>query len=86
MSKKIESLLAKIPPRPEYNDWIKICSAVCHELKGNEQEAERILTNWSPDYGRKTTKDLIRSFKGIYKCTGRTLSFFAGVKSKSQGK
>jgi len=73
---EIEKLLSYIPPRPRYRDWLQIISAVCHEL-GDITEAEQTLTTWSPDYGKKTTKDVIRSFRGNYKCTAGTLIWHA---------
>lgn len=75
-SEEIEVLLSYITPEPSYNDWIRIISAVCHEI-GDEEEAERLLTNWSPDYGTKTTMDVIRSFHGAYRCSAGTLFYFA---------
>ena len=73
---EIEKLLSYIPPKPSYKEWLQIISAVCHEL-GNEIEAERILTSWSPDYGQKTTASVIRSFRGDYRCSAGTLIYLA---------
>lgn len=73
---EIENLLSYIPPSPPYRDWLQVISAVCHEL-GDETEAEHILTRWSPDYGEKKTKDVIKSFRGNYKCTAGTLIWHA---------
>lgn len=84
-SEKIEDVLSLIPPNPSYNDWIKIISAVCHEI-GDEEEAERLLTNWSPDYGTKTTMDVIRSFHGAYRCSAGTLFYFAKLNGYSSWK
>lgn len=84
-SEKIEDVLSLIPPNPSYNDWIRIISAVCHEI-GDEEEAERLLTAWSPDYGNKTTMDVIRSFHGDYRCSAGTLFYFAKLNGYSSWK
>ena len=73
---EIEKLLSYIPPCPAYREWLQVISAVCHEL-GDEAEAERILTRWSPDYGQKTTADVIESFRGNYMCKAGTLIWHA---------
>lgn len=74
---EIEKLLSYIPPCPAYHEWFKIIVAVCHEL-GDEVEAERILTMWSPDYGQRTTKSVIKSLHGNYRCKAGTLIRYAG--------
>jgi hypothetical protein len=43
----VRSMLAMIPPRPEYNEWLKIASAVWDAL--GEEEGTAALCAWSPE-------------------------------------
>ncbi len=44
---KVRALLAKIPPRPEYPNWLRILSAVFSTLSFSE--AIEVLKEWSPE-------------------------------------
>ena len=76
VEEEIRNLLMYIPKAPPYCDWLKIVSAVCHELE-DEGIAHDILTEWSPDYGDITTWKLIRSLHGVYRSTAGTLFWYA---------
>ena len=43
----VRSMLAVIPKRPDYPDWLRIVAAVGDAL--NEQDAEKVLNEWSPE-------------------------------------
>ena len=76
VEEEIRDLLRYISKDPPYCDWLKIVSAVCHELE-DEEKAYELLTEWSPDYGDITTWDLIQSLHGDYRSTAGTLYWFA---------
>ena len=47
----VETMLASIPKRPDYDLWLKISAAVRNSL-GNEEEAISLLQAWSPEEER----------------------------------
>lgn len=53
---QVREMLAFIPPRPDYEQWLRISSAVWSEL--GEDEGTAVLCEWSPEeetgeYGKK---------------------------------
>jgi hypothetical protein len=44
---QIRKMLAVIPKRPDYHDWIKVLAAVADAL--DEQDAIEVLNEWSPE-------------------------------------
>jgi len=45
---KVEATLFRIPPRPDYQDWIRIAAAVRNSL-GDTDLAVEMLNRWSPE-------------------------------------
>jgi hypothetical protein len=56
----VEALLDSIPPRPDYEIWIKISAAVRNSL-GDTDVAVSILKNWSPEEQKGEYANLLRA-------------------------
>ena len=56
----VETMLQSIPPRPEYDLWMKIAAAVRNSL-GSDDEAIKMLKAWSPEEKTDEYKDLLAS-------------------------
>jgi hypothetical protein len=56
----VEALLDSIPPRPDYEIWIKLSAAVRNSL-GDTDVAVSILKNWSPEEQKGEYANLLRA-------------------------
>ncbi|MBQ8445971.1 MAG: PriCT-2 domain-containing protein, partial [Opitutales bacterium] len=77
----VRELLSYIPaPQKGTNSrefWIKVISATCAALNGNEAAALALLKEWSPEWQKNAYETALRSFGGKYKSTAATLVFLA---------
>jgi hypothetical protein len=84
----IAGMLEKIPPRPEYNDWMKILSAVFSVLPFDA--GARLLNEWSPEqvpgeYFRKHQQRLKQVSIGTLVMLAKN-NGWAGSQSSRKGK
>lgn len=56
---EVADVLSHIPPRPSYDQWLRIISAVASELP--EHEAESVLQAWSPEDRQGEYRQKIRN-------------------------
>lgn len=57
--------------------WMKIISATCSALDGDESTALSLLEEWSPPWKKNDYENVLRSFRGEYRCSAGTLILFA---------
>jgi len=58
-SEKVEATLFKIPPRPDYDIWLRIAAAVRNALGDNDKAIE-MLKRWSPEEKEGEYQHLLR--------------------------
>lgn len=75
-SGEVEELLKKIPPRPDYDMWIRIVSAVGSIENINDAEKIRLLRQWSPE--EKPNEYAYQLKHRLEKITMGTLIHYAG--------
>jgi hypothetical protein len=56
----VETMLASIPARPDYDTWLRIVSAVANSLE-SEAEAIEMLKRWSPEEGEGEYAEKIKA-------------------------
>lgn len=56
---EVGDVLSHVPPRPSYDQWVRIISAVASELA--EHEAEAVLQAWSPEDRQGEYRQKIRN-------------------------
>jgi hypothetical protein len=56
----VETMLRSIPPRPDYDTWMKVSAAVRNSL-GNTAEAVEMLKLWSPEEEEGEYEKLLKS-------------------------
>jgi hypothetical protein len=56
----VEALLRSVPPRPDYQTWLRLSAAVRNSL-GNNDRAVEMLTAWSPEEREGEYRELLES-------------------------
>ena len=78
---EVRELLSRItPPEKRTNSrehWLKVVSATCSALGGNESAALVLLKEWQEPWTKNAYESAVRSLRGNYKCTAGTLVFLA---------